>query len=154
MKSIAPRYIISIANSGDARIIGEGVGINFGIVGLKVDSTIIDIPGNTIRALPKVEISIARSVVATKYADEFPAIRHDGTIEDAIRLRNSISRNHRISRIPPNDVVLILCWFILPWNIRERLANDFYAHIFCAIDFVCAVKSTRRGQASRRVTKD
>jgi hypothetical protein len=114
--SIAPGYIVTILKPDNARVITILEFPNLRIFAQPIDRSIINLPVNPIITESPVYIHFALFVITTKNTGKSSLKWNYGTVENAIRGGNMVTRNNGIGTITPHDIRTALGAF-LPWNI-------------------------------------
>ena len=100
--AVAPGDVVAVLDPDDARVVAVDERADLGVVALEPDPLRIELPGQAVPAEPAVELHPPRPVVAAEHAGEAALERDDGAVEDAVRGRQQVARDHRVPRVAPD----------------------------------------------------
>ena len=126
MVSVAPGHIVTAVDFHDARVVAIDPLRDLGDVAGELDRLRLYIPLDAILGEAHVQRHAPVLVVAAEHAGE-PALERDHrAVENAVAVREQVSRNHGVLAIAPQDV-LASCRSFFPGHARERISNNLHS---------------------------
>ena len=99
--AVAPGHPVFSVDEGYARVIAVDPLTDLGAAILETDGLRFNVPVDAVLGESGMEGHAAVGVVAAEYAGESVSERDDGTVEDAIGVREQVPGNHGIGAVSP-----------------------------------------------------
>src|SRR5581483_159642 len=123
---VAPRHVPAVVDADDTRVVAVDERPDLVVVAVEPDRLRVELPPEAVLAEAAVELHPARPVGAPEDTRESAVEGDDRAVEDAVRGRQQVARDHRVPRVAP-DHAARAGRPVLPGNVRQgegRVGDD------------------------------